>query len=91
MLSLPSCNQRLVLLLLQTNQLVKKMSKLMVKLTLLSITHSYQLAILLEIIWYRKWHLEIISTIQSITSQIIWSMDIDLSHPEMPELNILKK
>lgn len=82
MLSLPSSNLRPDLQLLQTSKLAKKMSKLMVKLTLLSIIHLYQLVIRLEIIWFRKWPQEIINSIQSITSLIIKSTDIARSQPE---------
>ena len=82
MLSLPSSNPRLDLQSLQTSKLAKKMSKLMVKPTLLSIIHLYQLVIRLEIIWFRKWPQEIINSIQSITSLIIKSTDIARSQPE---------
>jgi hypothetical protein len=91
MLSPPSFNLRRVLQSLQTSKLAKKMSKLMVKLTLLSIIHLYLLVILLEIIWFRKWPLEIINTIQSIISLIIKSTDIDRSQQERLVLSILKK
>jgi hypothetical protein len=91
MLSPPSFNLRRVLQSLQTSKLAKKMSKLMVKLTLLSIIHLYLLVILLEIIWFRKWPQEIINTIQSIISLIIKSTDIDRSQQERLVLSILKK
>jgi hypothetical protein len=82
MLSLPSSNPRLDLQSLQTSQLAKKMSKLMVKPTLLSIIHLCLLVIRLEIIWFRKWPQEITNSIQSITSLIIKSTDIARSLTE---------
>lgn len=91
MQSKPSSNPKQDLQSLQTSKLEKKMSKLMVKPTLLSIIHMYQLGIQLEIIWFRKWPQEIINSIQSIISQIIKSTDIDRSLLERLVLSILKK